>query len=173
MERPSWPGIPLPGSRNSNRDKPLIILYLLLVCGLHARTVNFSPFFDVATHFWSPHKKRHYACLSRWLFFMGQNGLSGGFFRPRIKSDATIFMHRHEKAATKRAKNSRCRHEAIEQTSHLMPNCPALLALMDHYCLYQKVCLTSLHKIPRCKIIHCTSRESNPGRNDGNVSFYH
>ena len=33
---------------------------------------------------------------------MGQNGLSGGFFRPRIKSDATIFMHRHEKAATKK-----------------------------------------------------------------------
>jgi hypothetical protein len=34
-------------------------------------------------------------------------------FCPQIKSGATIFMHRHEKAATKKAKKLRCHHEKL------------------------------------------------------------
>ena len=40
--------------------------------------------------------------LSHWLFFMGQNELSGGLFCPRIKIGATIFVHRHEKGRDKK-----------------------------------------------------------------------
>ena len=73
-------------------------------------TVNFSPFFDAAPLFLKSTQKAPTCFLSRRLFYIGQNGRSGGFLRPRMKCGATIFMHRHENAATKKGKKLRCQH---------------------------------------------------------------
>jgi hypothetical protein len=46
-----------------------------------------------------------HACLSRWLFFMGQNGLSGGFFADEPKVVPQFSCTAVRRLGQKRAKN--------------------------------------------------------------------
>jgi hypothetical protein len=46
-----------------------------------------------------------HACLSRWLFFMGQNGISGGFFAHEPKVVPQFSCTAVRRLGQKRAKN--------------------------------------------------------------------